>query len=245
MATLIIVIINVVVCVALKAIAASSTELSNWMVSLLGLDGSGFEAIVAQPWSLLTYMFTHIRASHLLMNMLWLFSFGIILEKAYGWRPLLLAYLLGGLVGGITFILCNASVSAPLLVGSSAAVLSVAFTAIASGSIKFSPLPNSLRNTLVVLALLTAVVFILLDYAAILNNNYVHISGGIVGLALGGTLLWQRRKSIAKTSLQAERKNADNAMLGKVSSKGFASLTAAERERVFNISIANNSKSRQ
>jgi len=79
------------------------------------------QAILIQPWTLLTYMFVHGNFMHLLFNMLGLFFFGPPLEARWGSREFLKFYLICGLGGAIlSFIFAGSSI-----VGASAAVYGV------------------------------------------------------------------------------------------------------------------------
>ena len=62
--------------------------------------------LLRQPWSVITYMFLHEAPLHILFNMLWLYWFGQIFALIYlGDKKVLPLYLLGGLVGALTYIL--------------------------------------------------------------------------------------------------------------------------------------------
>ena len=58
-------------------------------------------------WGLFTSMFTHIEPWHVFMNMIALFFIGQYLESILETKRFLATYLVGGLVGGIFFILWN------------------------------------------------------------------------------------------------------------------------------------------
>jgi rhomboid family protein len=59
--------------------------------------GGGF-----QPWQLLTYGFVHASLTHLLFNMLGLYSFGADLERVWGSRRYLIYYMTCVLSAGVT-----------------------------------------------------------------------------------------------------------------------------------------------
>ena len=61
--------------------------------------------LLAQPWSLFTYMFFHAGALHLLFNMLWLYWFGQLFLSFFSARHYRGLYLLGGLCGGLFYLL--------------------------------------------------------------------------------------------------------------------------------------------
>jgi membrane associated rhomboid family serine protease len=57
--------------------------------------------ILQQPWTLVTYMFLHADAFHILFNMLGLFFFGPRLEAEMGSRDFLLLYFISGMSGAL------------------------------------------------------------------------------------------------------------------------------------------------
>jgi len=61
--------------------------------------------LATQPWSLFTYMVLHESIWHILFNMLWLYWFGKIFLQYLDQRQLLMTYILGGLTGGLVYIL--------------------------------------------------------------------------------------------------------------------------------------------
>ena len=63
------------------------------------------EILARRPWTLFTYMFLHEGFIHILFNLLWLYWFGIVFIQELGLKKLLSTYLLGGIVGGIFFVL--------------------------------------------------------------------------------------------------------------------------------------------
>jgi len=63
------------------------------------------DLLIYRPWTLITYMFLHTSFWHILFNMLWLYWFGKIFTQYLSQRQLLVTYLLGGLAGGLLYIL--------------------------------------------------------------------------------------------------------------------------------------------
>jgi membrane associated rhomboid family serine protease len=61
--------------------------------------------LMDSPWTLLTYMFFHLDFWHILFNMLWLFWFGKIFLDYLSGKKLVAVYLLGGISGGLLYIL--------------------------------------------------------------------------------------------------------------------------------------------
>lgn len=80
------------------------------------------QAVVLQPWGIVTYMFLHGSFTHLLFNMIGLFFFGPRLEALLGSRDFLRLYFLSGLGGAIFSFLFAFGAS---VVGASGAVFGI------------------------------------------------------------------------------------------------------------------------
>lgn len=83
-------------------------------------------------WTLFTYMFVHYDIWHLLFNMLWLYWFGQLFLSFFSARHLRGLYILGGLSGGLLYMLAynvfpyfSPYVNASWLLGASASVLAI------------------------------------------------------------------------------------------------------------------------
>jgi membrane associated rhomboid family serine protease len=61
--------------------------------------------LISQPWTFITYMFLHSGFIHLLFNMLWLHFGGKIFLQYLHPKQLLSTYILGGISGGLLFII--------------------------------------------------------------------------------------------------------------------------------------------
>ncbi|MCL6261628.1 rhomboid family intramembrane serine protease [Aquiflexum sp. TKW24L] len=60
--------------------------------------------LIIQPWSVLTYMFFHEGIFHILFNLLFLYWFGLLLNEYLGSKKLANIYILGGLAGGVLYL---------------------------------------------------------------------------------------------------------------------------------------------
>ena len=78
--------------------------ISDKVVDIFSVPAS-LNALIARPWTLITYMFTHKDIWHILFNMLWLYSFGRIFLEYLDGRKLVAVYLLGGISGALVYIL--------------------------------------------------------------------------------------------------------------------------------------------
>lgn len=87
---------------------------------------------LSQPWSIFTYMFLHEGFLHILFNMLFLYWFGLLINEFLGSRKLVNLYILGGLTGGLFYLLIynlapffTDQVGGALMLGASAGVYAV------------------------------------------------------------------------------------------------------------------------
>ncbi|MGB3618792.1 MAG: rhomboid family intramembrane serine protease [Catalinimonas sp.] len=62
-------------------------------------------AFLFRPWTLITYFFTHEGFWHILWNMLFLYWFGNILKEYLSNRRFVNVYVLGGIAGGLLYLL--------------------------------------------------------------------------------------------------------------------------------------------
>ena len=66
---------------------------------------SNLGVLLKKPWGLFTYMFAHINIFHIFFNMLNLYWFGNLFRDFLGNKRILPLYLLGGLMGGVLYVL--------------------------------------------------------------------------------------------------------------------------------------------
>jgi len=56
-------------------------------------------------WQFLTYMFLHADYMHILLNMFALFMFGVVMERALGWKKYIFLYILSGVGSALFYML--------------------------------------------------------------------------------------------------------------------------------------------
>lgn len=93
---------------------------------------SDLHQLLFRPWTLVTYMFLHTDFLHLLFNMLWLYWFGNLFLRWFTEKQLGGIYFMGGIFGGLLYILAynifpmfSDVVSHAYLLGASASVLAI------------------------------------------------------------------------------------------------------------------------
>ncbi len=87
---------------------------------------------LSKPWTLFTYFFMHERFFHILFNMLFLYWFGRIIKEFLGGGKIVSLYVLGGLAGGLFYILIYNTIplfaeriDSSMMLGASAGVFAV------------------------------------------------------------------------------------------------------------------------
>jgi len=144
--------------------------------------------LVTQPWTFVTYMFLHNDFLHLLFNMIWLHFGGKIFLQYLSPKQFLSTYILGGISGGLLFILAYNYVPALTMhtqnaqaIGASASVLAI-MVAIATYS------PNySVRFPFIGIVKLKhiAIFCVVLDVLSIPQGNagghIAHLGGALFG----------------------------------------------------------------
>lgn len=154
----------------------------SWLMMPASLSKLAF-----QPWSVFTYMFLHEGVFHILFNMLFLYWFGQLIHQYLGSRKLANLYILGGLAGGLFYLLIynlapyfSGSVDSSMMLGASAGVF-----AIVVGAATLSP------NTTFFLLLLgpVKIVYIAAFYVILSFANSIGANAGGEIAHLGGALL--------------------------------------------------------
>ncbi len=64
------------------------------------------EKFLWRPWTLITYFFTHQNPLHILFNMWIMYWFGLIIKDFLGNGKVIALYVLGGIAGGIIYLIC-------------------------------------------------------------------------------------------------------------------------------------------
>lgn len=140
-----------------------------------------------RPWTVLTYMFTHIGVIHILSNMIWLWAFGFILQELTGNKKLIPIYIYSGLAGALVFIAANylmpslKAANNSSLVGASAATMGIAVA-----TTTLAPYYRFFRNLNggIPIWILT-LIYILIDFAGIASQSSAfslsHLGGGLAG----------------------------------------------------------------
>ena len=111
--------INAVVFIVLGVLNVISTLFSfSWVYELAKAQlvmPAAWYALLLKPWTIITTFFFHEGIYHILINMLVMFWFGQIIQEYLGNRRVTALYVMGGLAGGLLYLVGYNSL--PILVG--------------------------------------------------------------------------------------------------------------------------------
>jgi len=113
---IVLIIINVVVYLAINISAYSGVSI----VENMALSRA---TVVAEPWTILTSMFTHMDFMHLLANMVTLYFYGSFLNRITGTRTFIWIYFGGGLLSALAVLLLSNPMS--YTIGASGAIFAL------------------------------------------------------------------------------------------------------------------------
>ncbi|MCR5140796.1 MAG: rhomboid family intramembrane serine protease [Bacteroidaceae bacterium] len=172
--------------------------LAQVVLKLFGVDDSpwlhfldlpaSLPQLALRPWTLITYMFMHASVWHLVFNMLWLYWFGQIALYFFSARHLRGLYVVGGLMGGVLYVvaynvfpLFAPQLSSSLLVGASASILAI----VVATAVKEPNYPLRLMLIGSISMKWLAVITVLIDMLLIASTNagghIAHLGGALAG----------------------------------------------------------------
>jgi membrane associated rhomboid family serine protease len=142
-----------------------------------------------QPWTLITYMFLHGGWSHILFNMITLYFFGTFTLQLVGETAFLTTFFVGGIFGGLVFILFS-YIPLPYFQNSSYAYVVGASGAIyALGGLLMVMRPNTRVVTFPIPIPMPLWIAILIGFVLVAFNPGIawqaHLGGIIYGAAVG------------------------------------------------------------
>lgn len=208
-------------------------ELPGSLTSTLAFPSSP-ESYFSAPWTVFTYMFTHLSFIHLGINMLWLVGFGPMVRG--GWKRTVAAYIAGGICGGGAFMaaaLCE-DIQDANLAGASASVLAVV---VATGIIS----PNRKLDLFLIgdaklkWVAAVAVITILAGSFNFSPATAAHLGGMIAGIAIGVAVRYREKLISLRAMEQARQRTRRLGLIHKATMSGFASLSEPERLELFDL----------
>lgn len=144
--------------------------------------------LLSKPWTIITHMFVHDSFWRILANMLWLWTFGYILQDLSGNRKIIPVFIYGAIGGGIAFLMAysflpalKTGMPAATVFGASAGVMAVAVvTTLLSPTYRLFPLIGGGLPLWILTALyvVSDLAIVSITDTAILIN---HLAGAITG----------------------------------------------------------------
>jgi membrane associated rhomboid family serine protease len=153
---------------------------------------SDISQLAFRPWTLITYMFLHFDFLHILLNVLWLYWFGKIFLMYFDERKLMGIYLMGGILGGVLYILAYNLFPAfadiaqsGMLMGASASIIAIVVAAAVY-------VPNLSVNLLLIssifgpikiiwIALISLLIYFISITGSNAGGNIAHLGGALWG----------------------------------------------------------------
>ncbi len=234
------ILINAIVFVVARVSMSIGME---WVASCLMLPAT-LQGVLAQPWSVVTYMFTQYDLWHLLANMVMLYWFGGLTLSTAESRSVMWLYAIGGLAGAACYLAMGmvSGVSiGPGLIGASSAVIGVIVGSVLT-------MPNRRVSMWLIgdvrlrwVALIILMIFAVGGVATSTGTFMAHIGGALggVGWYMVGRVRYGMRR--ADHGLSHSAYNVD-AILDKIKRSGYASLSDQERKTLFELSSYLNKK---
>lgn len=242
--------------------ALGGQAFNNWIITYLGFDPS-FPTFLTQPWRLISYMFLHGGFFHFLFNMLWLWWMGQAVEQTVGPRTFTVIYFGAGILGALLDAALALVFGSALVIGASGAVtgILVAFAMLfPTAPIMLFLFPPIQARYFVAGWIAIDILFIGSGDGV---ARLVHLGGAIGGYLLikayknGNDLsliiryfeyLFGRVKPKAKARnnnmsivtdadiVEEVEQNELDAILEKISQKGYDSLSKEEKRKLFELS---------
>ncbi len=212
------------------------------------LPGAG-KIFFLRFWTLGTYMFLHVGLGHIFGNMLWLFFLGRIFCELLGSKRMVIVYLLGGVSGGIFYLVIAAFLGwgdESRLLGASASVMAIV-VGVATHAPDYRVFPFGISMKLKWLALFSFIITSVVDLSMNTGGKVAHIGGAAFGMLWALNYnnklfanMFKRRpkmKVVHKTRNDTEYNTQKTAVkkrideiLDKISRSGYDSLSKDEKE---------------
>jgi len=164
---------------------------------------ANLEVLAKRPWTLITYMFLHVDFIHILFNLLWLYWFGTVFIQELGLKKLLSTYLLGGLTGGILYVVFynvfpvfEGVREGSIALGASASVMSVVVATATYQPERRMHLVLIGPIKIIYIALFMFIFTSLVDFSVNTGGKIAHIGGALSGFLFA--YYYRRGKDITK-----------------------------------------------
>lgn len=164
---------------------------------------SNLDVLVRRPWTIVTYMFLHVDFIHILVNLLWLYWFGTLFMQELGLKKLLSTYILGGLAGGVMFVLFynifpvfEQVKESAIALGASASVMAVVVAVSTYRPERRMHLVLIGPVKIIYIALVMFIFTSLVDFSVNTGGKIAHIGGALIGFLFA--YYYKQGKDISK-----------------------------------------------
>ena len=148
-------------------------------------------------------MFLHVDFIHILFNLLWLYWFGTIFIQELGLKKLLSTYLLGGLAGGILYVISynlfsvfEGTRESSIALGASASVMAVVVATATYQPERRMHLVLIGPIKIVYIALVMFILTSMVDFSVNTGGKIAHIGGALTGFLFA--YYYKRGKDLTK-----------------------------------------------
>jgi len=149
---------------------------------------ANLDVLARRPWTLISYMFLHVDFIHILFNLLWFYWFGTVFIQELGLKKLLSTYLLGGLAGGILYVISynifpvfEGARGESIALGASASVMAVVVAAATYQPDRRMHLILIGPVKIVYIALVMFILTSMVDFSVNTGGKIAHIGGALTG----------------------------------------------------------------
>lgn len=173
--------IQVIYYISKSGSTAFQYEILRWFIVPAKLS-----SIASRPWTVLTYMFIHVGFFYTLINMVWLWVFGSILQDLSGNSKIIPVYIYGSIAGAVFFVITSyafpqlrSQIEYSFMLGGNAGIMAIA---LATTTLSPDYRLFKMLNGGIPLWILT-VLYIIIDFTgtAEASQRLAHLGGGLVG----------------------------------------------------------------
>lgn len=233
--------VNVAIFALLKIVWLLTPSLGISMESIVGWLAlpASWSGVAREPWTIVTYMFTHLDFWHLLVNCLWLAWFGCLLGEVAGGLQVFVNYLAGGITGALLYVSFNSGFlpeADACLIGASSATLAVITATLVSEPGRRVKIALIGIYPLRKLAVAGAVIFLFASLEMAPSQTAAHIGGIVAGGILAVAWRFFHRRHMRLMQQRTRSRLARMELIEKARRNGYSSLTEAEKLSLFNLS---------
>ena len=188
--------------VRIVLVLSNSNDLFSDFLNYLAVPAN-LEVLARRPWTLITYMFLHEGFIHILFNLLWLYWFGTVFIQELGLKKLLSTYLLGGLAGGILYVIFynvfpvfDGVREGSIALGASASVMAVVVATATYQPDRKMHLVLIGPIKIVYIALAMFILTSMVDFSVNTGGKIAHIGGALSGFLFA--YYYRRGKDLTK-----------------------------------------------